>query len=324
MHRTASLSWLAGLIIVVAVIAAGCGSGGGDGQAPPPGTGTATLNGQVVAADNTGTVIPSAVVTVEGTGKSATTGTDGGFVITGLPSGERLVTVTTPQSADYGTASARVPLVSNQTRTVSFAVLPLGLPAPQQILVDPASATLDINGRIAYRAQVLGGQIGRGGLHGAQCRQWQGQGVLRECRAHGDGVCRGAAPAPGVELPGESAVSACHRRRDLHLCRDQGWRRCQPRRCDRTHIPGGSGPGRGGHARHDRSPNDPTSFLEASFGATYQVPPNANAPSADGVQAPESYSVNIRVEDQSGMTAESDFVDITVQGIDAPPVRPGV
>ncbi|MGI5819410.1 MAG: carboxypeptidase-like regulatory domain-containing protein [Armatimonadota bacterium] len=349
MHRRAKLGWLTGLIIAVALIAAGCGGGNGQDGGPAPTTGTATLNGQVVSASSTGTLIANAVVTVEGTGRSAMTGADGGFVITNLPAGERVVSVTTPQSAEYGTASARVALVSNQTKTVSFAVLPLGLQAPERILVDPGAATVDMHGRIAYRAQVIGpnnqvlegieptwvvdGGIGQITPEGVFTAHTVGSGNVK---AYSGNAQRSASvtvvgPRPPQvssfrvnpqSLPatgGEVFISAAIKDGDGVRPDDVKVRILrageQPIELAMQVMNPGSA---------IRCPDVPDCYVEASFGVTHQVPANSNTPTADGTQAPQSYSASVRVRDRSGMTTDSEFVEFVVQGIDAPPVRPGI
>ncbi len=168
MHRKATLGWLTGLLIAVALIAGGCsggdGNGGDDGDVTPPPTDSGTLNGQVVAASDTRMVVEHADVTITRVGqtdtaqatRTATTGVDGGFVFDDLPAGTWAVNVTNPRSERLGTGSARVSIVPDRTSTISVAVLPLGLATPERILLDPTSATIDVNGRIAYRAEVIG------------------------------------------------------------------------------------------------------------------------------------------------------------------------
>ena len=137
MNRTAAPGLFAVLIIAVALFAFGCGGDGGGGvaPAPQPAAGTATVQGQIVGADNPGTPIANAVITVEGLARSVTSGADGRFAIANLPAGDWLISVITPQSEEYGTSSARVTLGEDETATVSMAVLPLGLAAPEQIPV---------------------------------------------------------------------------------------------------------------------------------------------------------------------------------------------
>ena len=362
MHRKAALGWLTGLIIAVALIAVGCGGGdgggGGGGGTPPPQSGTATLNGQVVAASNTNTIIQGAVVTIRPVGqvaaaqsgeRSVNTGADGGFAFTNLPAGTWAVSVTTPLSEDFGTAGARVSLVADRTTTVSLAVLPLGLAAPERINLDPTSATIDLNGRIAYRSQVMGpngqvyddieptwvveGRVGEINPDGVFTALSEGNGAVKAYSGNAEKsstvVVVGPRP-PQVasfrvnpqSLPatgGEIFISAAVKDGDG----------VKPEDIIAEILPAGGEPIEMAMQVTNpetavRCPGDPDCFVDASFGANYRVPPNDNAPTGDGVQAQEDYAVGIQVRDQSGMTTQSEFVEFVVQGIDPPPSRPGI
>lgn len=360
MHRKAALGWLTGLIMAVALIAVGCGGGdggGGDDVTPPP-TGTATLNGQVVAANDTSLLLTNADVTIEPVGQTAaaqaggrtvTTGPDGGFAFTGLSAGEWTMRVTTPQSEEYGTGTARVPLVAGRTTTVSVAVLPLDTAAPQTIVLDPTSSTIDVGGRIGYRAQVEGpdgtvlrgieptwvveGGIGSVNPEGIFTAQTVGSGKVRAFAGSAERASNVVVVNPRPpqvssfrvnpqSLPatgGEIFISAAIRDGDGVQLQD----------VNAVILPAGGQP-----IEVDldvtnpetaiRCPGVPNCFVDASFGVKYQVPANDNAPTADGVQAEENYAVSIRVRDRSGMTTESEFLEFVVQGIDPPPARPGI
>ncbi|MBD3292416.1 MAG: hypothetical protein GF393_05800 [Armatimonadia bacterium] len=360
MHRKAALGWLIGLFIAVAIIAVGCGGGDdgvGGGVAPTPPAGTATLNGQVVAASNTNSLIANAVVTIQQAGqvaaaqaggRTATTAADGGFAFTNLPAGDWIVMVTTPQSEEFGTASARVSLNDDQTTTVSMAVLPLGLATPQQIQVDPVNTTVDVNGRIAYRAQVTGpanqildveptwvvnGEVGQITPDGIFTAHTVGNGSIRAFAGNaeqGASVTVVAPRPPQVTsfrvnpqtLPatgGEIFVSAAVKDGDG----------VQAGNVTVEILPAGGAPivvpmQVSNPDSAVRCPGFPNCFVDASFGATYQVPANDNTPTPDGVQAEEQYTVSVRVTDRSGASSQSEFVDFVVQGIDPPPSRPGI
>lgn len=361
MHRRAALGWLTCLMITVAIIAVGCGGGDGggdDGVTPPPPSGTATLNGQVVAADNTAFLVPNAEVTIQQAGqtataqatrRSATTGVDGGFIFQGLTAGTWIVTVTTPQSAEYGTASARVPLVANQTTRVSMAVLPLNLQAPEQIRIDPASATVDLNGRVAYRAQVVGpsnqvyedieptwiveGGVGQITPDGVFTAQVVGAGKVNAYSGNAERTATVSVVAPRPpqvssfrvnpqSLPatgGEVFISAAIKDGDGVNASD----------VTVEILPAGGQPIEVPmHVTNPETaiqcPGVPNCYVDASFGVNYQVPANNNAPTPDGVQAEETYTVSVHVRDRSGMTTQSQFLEFIVQGIDPPPLRPGI
>ncbi|MGD9497090.1 MAG: carboxypeptidase-like regulatory domain-containing protein [Armatimonadota bacterium] len=342
-----ALGWLTSLVVAVAVIGLGCGGGDGGGGVPQPQTGTATLRGTVVAADDTQTPLRNAVITVEQANRQGTSRQDGTFVITNLPAGTWRVTVETPESADYGTATALVPLVANRTTTVNFAVLPLGLAAPAQILLDPVSATIDLNGRIIYRTQLLGpsgqslgavqptwvvvggiGSISPDGVFSAEA-VGSGQVIAYAGSAQSAGTVVVVAPRPPQinsfrvnpqTLPatgGEVFISAAVSDGDGIGANDVTVRIFPP--VDNTIDLSMQVTNPGTALACEAAPN---CYLDASFGTAFQVPANDNPPSADGVQAPENYRAQLVVRDRTGASAQSAFVDFVVQGIDQPPVRP--
>lgn len=351
MHRTIALGTLTGLIVALAIILGGCEGSDAGGGAPPPGPagGTATLTGVVVGADNTATMIANAEVEVQGTGRSAITDGNGRFTIANLAPGTRTVFVTTPQSEVYGTATAQVPLVENQTTTVSLAVLPLGLEPPVQILLDPLNATLDLNGRLAYRAQVVGpdnrpyegveptwvvqggiGQITADGVFTAQT-VGSGQVLAYSGNAERSATMVVVAPRPPQissfrvnpqMLPatgGQVFISAAVTDGDGIRPQDVTVR-ILPAGGEPIEIPMQvSNPGSA-----ITCPGLANCYVDASLGVNYQVPANDNTPTADGVQAEEIYSVTLLVRDRSGMTSQSEFIEFVVQGIDPPPARPGI
>ncbi len=350
MHCRSALGWLTGLTVALAIISLGCdgGDGGGDGG-PAPQTGTATLTGTVVSAADTGITVPNAVVTVQGTGGSAVSGADGRFTINNLPAGEWPVEVQTPQSEDYGTADARVPLTVGQTTTVNLAVLPLGTPRPQQILLDPVDATIDVNGRIAYRTQLVGPNnealedlqptwVARGGVGTVDA-----DGVFT---AEAVGFGQVSAYAGDAERTG-SVVVVAPRPPQIASFRVNPLK--LPATGGQVYISAAVTDGDGVNVREvtvqifapgdqiielDMDVTNPDTaiscgglancYVDASFGVTYQIPANDNQPTPGGVQAAEQYSARLLVRDRTGMRTQSEFVDFTVEGIDAPPPQPGL
>lgn len=349
MHHRSALAWLTALLMVLAVINFGCGGGdggGGDGQ-PGPAFGTGTLTGTVFAADAPTVIVPNAVVTVEGAGLTANGGSDGAFTINNVPAGDYTVTVATPESEDYGTARADVSVATNETTTVNFAVLPLGVEAPEQILLDPDSATVDLNGRIIYHSQVVGpnnraledltptwvvsggiGTISRSGVFSAEA-VGSGHVTAYAGTAETSGNVVVVAPrAPRITSFQLSPQSLRATGGDVFIS---------------VAVSDGDGVEVGdvtvqifapGDNIIDLTPqvtnpdtalacNDASNcYLEASYGVTYTVSANDNQPSPDGVQAPEEYSARVRVTDRDGMSTTSEFIDFTVEGIDPPPTRP--
>lgn len=350
MHGKWALGWLIGLIIVVAVISVGCGGGEGEGgAAPPPPLSTATLTGTVVAADNTQLKFANAVITVVGTGRQGVTAADGSFTMQNLPVGTWQVEVQTPDSEQYGTATAQVTLDPNKVTRVNFAVLPLDASTPEEILLDPTSATVDLNGRVIYRTQLVGpnnepleglkptwvvsGGIGTVTPDGVFIAQTVGNGTVTAFAgpAQRTATVQVVAPRPPQissfrvtprTLPatgGTVFLSAAISDGDGIFVRDVTAEIYTPDNDvvelqmqvtnAETAIP------------YEGLTN---CWLNASFGVEFQVPANDNQPTPDGVQAAEDYSARIIVRDRSGAVTESQFVDFTVEGIDAPPLRPPI
>lgn len=349
MHSRWALGSLIGLMVVVAIIGVGCGGDDDDEGGVQPPLGTATLTGKVVAADNVTTAIANAEITVVGTNRTTTSAADGSFTLRDLPSGTCTVRVETPYSEAYGTACAQVTLVDQQTVTITLAVLPLDAPAPEQILLDPLNSTVDVGGKILYRSQVVGpnnqvlegvqptwivtGGIGTISPQGVFSAQTAGSGQViafagnakraatvvvvppRPPQITSFNLTPQVLPATG----GDVFISCAVADGDGVLERDV---------TVQIFLPEGSTTEIGASVTN---PNTALAcegvancYLDASFGATFTAPPNDNQPSLDGVQAPENYSARIQVRDRSGTTAQSEFIDFTVQGIDQPPPRPPI
>ncbi|MEA3402034.1 MAG: carboxypeptidase-like regulatory domain-containing protein [Armatimonadota bacterium] len=347
-----ALGWLMGLVII-AVMTVGFGCGGDDGAggvAPPtPVMGTATLAGTVVAASDPTLGVSDAVISVVDANRSGLSGAGGSYRIENLPAGTWSVQVTTPRSEHYGTANAEVPLNENETTTVHFAVLPLDVSVPEQILLDPTSATIDLNGQITYRTQlvsasskaldsleptwVVTGGIGSMSPTGVFTAQSVGAGQVQafsgSARRTSTVVVVSPRP-PQINsfrlnpqiLPatgGQVYISAS--------IADGDGVRVQDAKVQ-VYAPGDR------IIELDMQVSNPETaiacpglvncYRQASYNTTFAAPANDNQPTADGVQAPENYSARLLVRDRTGMTSTSEFVDFTVQGIDQPPPRPGL
>ncbi len=351
MHNRWALGWLTGPIVVLAIVGFGCGGddAGGGGGAPPPLVGTATMMGTVVAADDTQTAIPNASIIIQGANRQANSQADGSFVMQNLPTGTWGVQVQTPDSEVYGTASAQVPLNANQTTRVTFAVLPLEIAVPEQILLDPTDVTVDLNGRVGYRTRLVGpdnlalddlqptwvvtGEIGTVSPTGVFTAQTVGAGQVTAYAGNAEraGTVIVVAPRPPQitsfqltpqTLPatgGDVFISAAVTDGDGILLQGVTVRIFAPGNniidLNTQVINPATAIGCGGQAN---------CYLDASFGVTFAVPANDNQPSPDGVQAVENYSARLQVTDRSGMTSQSPFIDFVVQGIDQPPPRPAL
>jgi hypothetical protein len=101
------------------------GGGGGD-DPPPPDPENGTIVGTVTDAA-TGGGIENAAVSVAGTGRSTTTGTDGSYSIADVPVGERSVTAS---AAGFESETLTVTVTDGETVTADFALVAEGPGSP--------------------------------------------------------------------------------------------------------------------------------------------------------------------------------------------------
>jgi len=349
MRSKAGLAWLAGSTLIIVALIIGCGGDGvqqpGDGTQPP--VGTATLQGTVIAANNTVQSFGGVTVSVPALGRAVSTQLNGGFVVPGLPAGEFAVEVSTPTYPDYDSATVTVELVVNATTTVNIAVLPLDAPEPVGILLDPSEATIDLNGKIMYHSQLVAENnqvipnmqpswVVTGGIGAISP-----QGVFSADQV---GVGQVKAFAGSVERTGSVIVVAPQPPQITTFLANPT---VLPASGGDVYIATAVADGDGipvGNVKAEvfapgdqlttlgmvvtnpnsalASDDDPACFLDATFGAVFSAPANDNQPTADGIQAPENYSVRVRVTDRSGASSTSTFTDFVVQGIDQPPPSP--
>jgi len=286
---------------------------------------------------------------VPAVGRAVTTQAGGVFVIEGLPSGELTVQVSTPTYPDYDSATVTVELVANASTTVNIAVMPVDALEPVAILLDPSQATIDLNGKIMYHSQLVAennqvipnmeptwaviGGIGRISADGVFTAQQVGTGAVK-------------AFAGDVERTGNVVVIAP---RPPQITTFLVNPTVLPASGGDVYITAAVADGDGipvGNVKAEifapgdqvitlgmtvTNPNsalatddDPACFLDATFGAVFSAPANDNQPTADGIQAPENYSVRVKVTDRSSATSTSTFTDFVVQGIDQPPPSPSM
>ncbi len=351
MQKLTTLSWLACVAVVTFALVTGCGSsnppGGGGGPAIP--AGTSTLTGVVYAADNVATGMVGAAIRVIGAAGTAVADATGAYRLDNLPAGQFTVEAQTPNQADYGTTRVPVTLTAGEPTTVNFAVMPAAAAAPEQILLDPDVAIIDLNGRIDYRTQVVGadnvvipnveptwvvtgdiGTITPGGLF---------TGLL---------VGNGSVTAYAGEVQALSTVQV-NPPSPPQITSFQLDPRSLPASGGDVYIAAaisdGDGVSVGNVTVEIFGPGDQRTLLgmdvanpdsaelclnqsncytRATCSTTYSVLANDNNPTAGGIQAPENYSAHVLVTDRSGASTTSTFIDFVVEGIDPPPPSPGI
>ncbi len=109
------------LIFTLLLALAGCGGSGGGGGGGTGQTETGIIQGFVYAPDET-TPIIGATVTVEGTGQTATTFSQGAYTLTNVPAGtQKIIAV-----KGHYRAETTVTVTKGQTTTATLAVAPTG------------------------------------------------------------------------------------------------------------------------------------------------------------------------------------------------------
>jgi hypothetical protein len=353
MRHKAAVGWLAGCIGVLAALMVGCGGEGevgpgGDGGPVAP-TGTATLTGVVVAANDLQQTFSGAPVSVLEAGRTVNTQAGGSFTIQNLPAGTATVEVVTPTYPDFGSTRVTTELLADETTTLNLAVPPIDAPTPVNIIVDPSVATVDLGGKVLYRSQILGesnqviedveptwvvtGAVGSVSAAGVFTAQQVGSGKVTAFAGDANRSADVIVVAPRVPQVAAFLVSPT----TLPASGGQVYISCAL--ADGDGIAVGDvkaevfGPGDEITQVDMAVPNPGNAlacegqancYLEATFAATHTVAANDNQPTAEGIQAPEDYSVRINITDRSGANTLSGFVDLVVQGIDQPPGSPSM
>ena len=351
MQKLTTLSWLVCVAVVTLALVSGCGSGDqqpGGGPAVAPG-GTATLVGVVRAADDVTVAMAGAALRVIGATGTAIADANGAYRIDNLPAGQFTVEAQTPQHADYGTTRVPVTLTAGETTTVNFAVMPAAAAAPEQILLDPDVAIIDLNTRIDYRTQVVAannvvipdveptwvitggiGTITPGGLFTGLI---VGNGTVT---AYAGDVQ--AISAVQVDPPSPPRITSFQLDpRSLPASGGDVYIAAAITDGDGIRVadvtveifgPGDQRTVLGMDVANPDSAeqclNQSNCYTNATFATTYSVAANDNNPTPGGVQAPENYSAHVMVTDRSGASTVSTFIDFVVEGIDPPPPSPGI
>lgn len=361
MSRTA---WMLPLVLLVLIVFAGCG--GDDAVAPQnnggnaPHPDNATVAGRVVKADNPNPTQPAeglsrAVVTEPSTGRSVETDSTGAFILTGLPaSNSLLINVSVPRSGDYDSAKVQVQTLRNQVTQVEVAVLPVALGTPTALSIGPQNATVERGASVQYTATVaFGAQVVEvqpswtllndpvgafqyGGRPGRFVTTQPGVGRIRG--TVGDLVAETTLTVLGSRPPDISSVFASH-----SVDRPVG--------ATGGNVTVTAAVSDGDGVRHvylDVFPQHATAEApiagtlvagaadDGTWRIVYAAPANSNRPDAQGVQAPQMYSMRVRALDADEPApgtlnaadlaqwylehqTTSDWLDFAVSGLDAPP-----
>lgn len=364
MSRTA---WMLPLVLLVLIVFAGCGGDDAvvpqdDGNAPHPDN--ATVAGRVVKADNPNPTQPAeglsrAVVTEPSTGRSVETDATGAFVLTGLPaSNNLLINASVPRSGEYDSAHLYVQTTRNQVTQVEISVLPVALGKPTALAIGPENVTVEAGASVQYTATVafgaqvvqvqpswtlLNDPVGAFQYNGRPGRFVTTQaGVGRIRGTVGDLVAETTLTVVGSRPPDISSVFASHSV-DRPVAATGG------------NVTVTAAVSDGDGVRHvyldvfpqHAAPEAPiagTLIAGASDDGTWRIvypaPANSNQPNAQGVQAPQMYSMRVRALDADEPApgtltpaelaqwyrdhqTTSDWLDFAVSGLEAPPPPSG-
>jgi hypothetical protein len=304
----------------------------GGGPTPPPTGGTATIQATVVDAGNVGTIVPGALVAVVGTALNALSDAQGNLVLNDVPEGGVTLDVSFPSTATYQGMQLTVDTAANAVTQVRIAVVGAAAALPNSVVLTPADETVDVGGQVLFRADVrafgvpvnlmpslsLIGDIGTLLPSGLFLASQIGTGeVTAHVEAQTD-TSTVEVVAPRPPRLGVLSVSPAS------LPADGG--------AVRIAISAADGDGIQSVSAEVEQPSRAVAGLllvletgtafDGSWGGTYFAAPNNNPPDPSGVQLDQRYSVRAVVVDNRGAVAQSQWVDFTVAGLQAPPGPP--
>ncbi len=315
------------LVIIVGLC--GCGGGGG---APPPPAGTASIQGVVVAGNDTGSVIVGSEVTVEPPGVTTTTNTLGQFLLASLPGGNLTLTATAPLDPNYQPASLIVPTTPGQTTTVNVALLPTSAGDPVLVTIDPMNPVIEVFGQVTFRSQVVNasglvaveptwmvnGDIGAIGLDGTFTALNPGTGsivaVAGSVSTSTSAVVTGPRP-PDMSTIIVSPAALPASGGDVQITATISDGQGVDSVTAEVYEPDGG-------LWTSAMPLVVGTIYNGTYRITYSAPANSNVPDPSGTQAPQTYSVRIVARDAASLVSNSAFHDFVVEGLLAPPPPP--
>lgn len=340
MTRLLHLGAIAALLLASLALV-GCGGGSGSGTPPSVGD-TGSLSGRVVHADNVNVGIAGATVSVtDGTGNVLAGGvadSQGNFILLAVPVGRWTVLVETPNESVYDSQSVPGITIADRTRTtLTVTVLRTIDPLPTGITLSPASATVDLHGQVDFDAAVVSGatalavtpiflassNIGVIDRNGVFTATQTGAGTVTAIcgtMTATANVTVGASRPPQIT----SFLVA-----PLKLKASGGWVYVTVAANDgdgvasvkaEIYAPDGNVITR--DLTFNTASTDTYQLISQLPGGAhegYHIPANSNQPDANGFQAPQLYSIRAVATDNSGHSTSTDFVDVTVAGLDAPP-----
>jgi len=324
------------VILLVAILAlVGCGGGGGVGsgsQGPAQPAGDVTIQGRVIAADNPAWAFAQARVTVLPSGQSATTNTSGQFALLQVPSGTLTLEVNPANSPNYQAAAVIIPTVPGDQVNLSVALLPATAEEPTIIALAPLGIAVEVGSQVQFQAAIVtesgttafvptwlavgpAGAITPAGLFSATTPGTSDIYAFSGAASNSTTISVLPVQAPEITeviVNPQTLTASGGTITITSACTDgQGVDTVLAT----IYYPGGAvdqvGLGRvAGTAR------------DGSYRATYEVPANSNIPDPDGVQAPQTYYLQIAATDIDSRLRLSELVTFEVAGLEPPPPPP--
>lgn len=331
MMRRLHLGAIAALLLALLVVT-GCGGGSNATSEQQQPSDTGTLTGRVLRADNVSLGLSSATVSVraaDGTEKaSGTSGSNGSFSVTNVPVGQWQVVVETPNEPDYGSQTVPDIAITKGLKTsLTVTVLRATDPAPTAIYLSPTQAKVDLHGQVDFIGAVVSASgaltatpiylvsstIGTIDLNGKFTATATGKGQVTalcgDARVTAEVEVTAARP-PEVTtfLVAPLKLKASGGTVTITIAANDG----DGIKSVEAHIftPGGE----------VTLPVPLASGTADTYRLTYLVPANGNAPDQLGNQAAQTYPIQVIVTDNTDVQTPSDWVDVTVEGLDAPPL----
>lgn len=329
-------------LLVAALTLVGCGGGSNSGNGPGPVVDLGSLSGRVVHADNVDVGLSGAsvsvlndrnVVVATGVADAA-----GNFIILSVPVGRVSVLVETPNEAVYGSQSVPgLTILKNTRTTLTISVLRSVDAAPTDIALSPSSATVDLHGQVSFTAHIMSGAdtlsvtpiflassgIGVIDRNGVFTSTQTGVGTVTAICGNMTATATVTVVASRPPEVTEFLVAP------LKLKNAGGWVYVTASANDgdgvaavkaEIYAPDGSVTAR--NLTFNPASTDTYQLytdLPAGSHLGYHLPANGNEPDANGFQAPQRYSIRVVATDNTGHATNTDFVDVTVAGLDAPP-----
>lgn len=329
MTRLLHLGAIAALLLALLALT-GCGGGGTTPPPPPPPGATGTLAGRVVHADEVNLGIFAATVSVQAAdGTEVARGTTdgaGSFTVAEVPVGQWKVVVETLTEADYGSQQVPGIVISKKATTnLTVTVLPALDAPPTAIYLSPSQATVDVRGQVDFNGAV----VSASGLLSAT-PIYLVSSSIGTIDPNGNFIATAAGKGQIIALCGDAKATADIEVTDARAPEVTTFLvaplKLKSAGTVTITIAANDGDGIKSVVAHIYTPGgeDPqTVTLDPRTTDTYRllyaVPANSNVPDHLGNQAPQRYSIQVIVTDNTNVTTATGFVDVTVAGLDAPP-----